>query len=355
MNSKERVKLALNYKKPDRIPVDFWAEDSVKKSLMNYLNLKDEDELINRLGVDIRSIYPKYIGPQLKTFSDGSFEDFWGIIRKPVKNPFGLHYEVADYPFGEISSLKNLEKYRWPQAEWFDYSSLEEELIKFNEYGICIGKMGRECQTIFIQTWFLRGIDKILMDMLVNPDIVELIISKILEFRLAHLAEILKITCGKADWIQVADDYGTQNGLFMKPEIWRKFFKKPLKTMVDLIHKYDVKAFLHSCGSIREIIPDLIEIGIDILNPIQVRAHNMNPELLIKEFGKKICFHGSIDTQETMSLGSKEDIINEVKQRIITFGKDGGFILSTTHTIESDISLENILTLYDTIKKYNQI
>lgn len=352
MNSKKRVQLAINHKEPDRVPLDFWAENSVKEALIKYLGLKDNEELLIKLGIDIRSIYPKYIGPKLQTFSDGSFEDFWGIIRKPVKNPFGIHYEVASYPFEKINSVKDIEKYRWPKVEWFDYSSLEKELDKYSEYGICIGKMGRESQTFFIQTWYLRGLDKIMIDMLINPEIVELLISKILEFRVGHVTEILKIVSGKADWLQMADDYGTQDGLFMKPETWRKFFKPALRIITDLVHKYGLKVFHHSCGSIRELIPELIDIGIDVLNPIQVRARGMNPLELKKIFGKKLCFHGSIDTQKTLNLGTKEDIASEVKERIKTLGSGGGFILSTTHTIEPDIPLENILTLYDNVLRY---
>jgi len=352
LNAKERVKAALGHRQPDRVPVDFWCERSVRQRLKDHLGLVTDEDLLRRLHIDVRNIYPEYAGPELKTFPDGSYEDFWGVIRRPVRNPFGIHYEVAFNPFSEDASLKAVEKYRWPRAEWFDYSSLEKMLQKYGDYGICIGKMGIETQTFFIQTWYLRGLEKILADMIVSPHIVDLLISRILDFRREHVREILKTVKGRVEWVQLADDYGTQNGLFLSTDLWRRYFRDPIAQTADMIHAHGIKVFLHSCGSIRALIPDLIDAGIDILNPIQVTARGMDPVEIKRDYGDRICLHGTIDTQRVLSSGSPEDVKKEVFTMLEQLGCNGGFILSTTHTIEQDIPLENIIAIYDSVYEY---
>jgi uroporphyrinogen decarboxylase len=342
----------MDHGQPDRVPVDFWCERSVKKRLVDHLGIGGEEGLLKRLNIDIRNIYPEYVGPELKTFPDGSYEDFWGVIRSPIKNPYGTHYEVTYSPFCRDGSLKEIDKYRWPRAEWFDYSSLDKMLQRHGDYGICVGRMGIETQTFFIQTWYMRGLEKILEDMIISPDLVDLLISKILDFRKEHVQEILKVVKGKVEWIQMADDYGTQNGLFISRDLWRRYFKSPISQLTEMIHGHNIKVFLHSCGSIRELIPDLIGAGIDILNPIQVTARGMEPVEIKKEYGDRICLHGTIDTQRVLSFGSPEDIRKDVFEKLEKLGSDGGFILATTHTIEQDIPTENILAIYDAVNDY---
>ena len=182
MNSRERVLAAIDHKKPDRVPVDFWAETSVKKNLYDHLGLNDEEELLQYVGVDIRCIYPDYVGPELKQFPDGSFEDFWGIIRTPVQHSTGIHYEVTYSPLAEAKDVRDVECQRPPSADWFDYSGLSRQCEQHDQYAVCVGKMGRECQTVFIQTWYTRGLGQILLDMAVASDMVDAIVAKIMEF-----------------------------------------------------------------------------------------------------------------------------------------------------------------------------
>ena len=354
MTSKERVLTAVHHQTPDRVPIDFWAEPDVKRKLCEFLRLRDEEELLGRFHVDLRSVYPKYIGPELKTFPDGSFEDFWGVIRSPAYHAAGVHYEVRHAPLAEAKTLDDVENCRWPEADWFDYSSLAEQCDRHRDYALVVGKMGRECQTVFIQTWYSRGLEQIMLDMLENPELAEAIIAKVVEFRVKHVTRILEAVAGKADILQFADDYGSQNGLIMSPALWRKFFRPGLKCLVDLAHQAGLKVFLHSCGGVRQLIPDLIEVGIDILNPIQVRAWGMEPRELKQEFGQRLCFHGSVDTQQTLPFGSRDEVTQEVKDRITTLGQGGGFILGPTHTIEPDVPLENIVAMYDVAAEFGQ-
>ena len=355
MNSKERVLTAINHQEPDRISLDFWWSHEMKAKLLRYLNLKNQDELQEFLGSDIRCVYPAYIGPELRRFDDGSYEDFWGLIRKPYSHGGGGEYdEVLSPPLANATSLEDINNIRWPDPDWFDYDSLIEQCERYKDYAIVVGRMGRETQTLFIQLWYFRGLTNILIDLIKWPEFVQVLIDKIMEFRVEHLERILAIAKGRADILQIADDYGTQNGPIMSPAMWCKFFAPHLKTMADMAHNAGLKVFLHCDGGIRPIIPDLIELGIDILNPIQPGCAGMDPKELKRDFGDKLCFHGAVDTQTTLPFGTKEDVIAEVRERIEVLGKGGGYILAPVHTVEPDVPIENLLTMYEAAREYGE-
>ena len=353
MHSKERVLTALNHEEPDRIPLDFWWSGEIRDKLLGHLNLRTVDELQDYLGSDIRGVYPTYIGPKLKRFDDGSYEDFWGVIRKPFAHGGGGEYDEVIAPqLAGATSLDDIERIRWPDPAWFDYGSLVEQCERYKGYALVVGKMGRECQTLFIQLWYFRGLDNILMDFITWPAFVEALIDRIMEFRVEHLKRILAVVKGRADILQIADDYGIQNGLIMSPTMWRRFFAPHLKTMADMAHDAGLKVFLHSDGGIRTIIPELIELGIDILNPIQPQAAGMEPAGLKRDFGDKLCFHGGVDTQTTLPFGTKEDVAAEVRERMEVLGAGGGYILAPVHTVEPDVPIENVLAVYEAARRY---
>jgi len=355
MNSKERVLTALAHREPDRVPRDFWWSQEIRDRLLTHLKLRDTDALQDYLGSDLRGCYPAYIGPPLRRFADGSYEDFWSVVRKPFSHGSGGEYdEVVKPMLAGATSLDDIEQIRWPDPDWFDYDGLANQCERYREYGIVVGRMGRECQTLFIQLWYLRGLDNILLDFITWPALVHALIERIMAFRVEHLKRILSVVKGRADILQIADDYGTQNGMIMSPAMWRTFFAPHLKTMADMAHNAGLKVFLHCDGAIRSIIPDLIELGVDILNPIQPGAAGMEPAGLKGDFGDRLCFHGAIDTQSTLPFGTPEDVAAEVRERIATLGQDGGYILAPVHTVEPDVPLENVLAVYDAAKKYGR-
>lgn len=353
MNSKERIIAAINHRKVDRVPVDFWWSHEIRDRMISHLKLKDQDELQEFIGSDIRCIYPAYIGPERRKYEDGSYEDFWGVIRKPYKHGSGEYDEVIFCPLAEAKNPEDVDNIEWPNPDWFDYEGLIEQCERYKHYGIMVGRMGIESQTIFIQAWFMRGLDRLLLDLAVNPELVKAMLDKIMKFRVEHVRRMLEVVRGKVEMLQIADDYGTQNGLMMSPPMWRDFFAPHLKTLADMAHSEGIRVFLHCCGSSREIIPDLIELGIDILNPIQPQAKGMNPRDLKAHFGSRLCFHGGVDTQKTLPYGTVNEVKAEVIDRLTLFGREGGYILAPVHTVEPDVPLENVLALYETVKNFN--
>jgi uroporphyrinogen decarboxylase len=351
MNSRERVLTALRHEEPDRVPLDFWWSHEIKDRLLAHLGLQNTDELQAYLGTDLRGVYPPYIGPALRRLPDGSYEDFWGVFRKPYAHNMGGEYdEVLHPPLAEATSIDDIEKIRWPEPDWFDYAGLAEQCERYQDYGIIVGRMGREAQTLFIQLWYFRGLEQILLDFIERPAFVHALIERIMRFRIEHLKRILAVAKGKAHILQLADDYGSQEGPLLSRRMWREFFAPHLKTMADMAHDAGMYVFLHCDGGIRPMLPDLIELGVDILNPIQPHATGMEPAGLKRDFGARLTFHGGVDTQRTLPFGTPAEVAAEVCERIAVLGRGGGYILAPVHTVEPDVPLENILAVYAAAK-----
>lgn len=347
MSGKERVLKAINHEKTDRVPVDFWATKDAEKKLLSYFNLSDRELLLDRLGIDIRYVFPEYIGPPLKTFPDGSKEDIWKVRRKPVKAGNAIYYEASYYPLANACSEKDLQKFQWPDPDWFDFSGIENICNKYEKYAIVLCDERTNRTTILHQGIYLCGMEKIIMDMVDRPDFVHALFTRISDFYMDLNQRIFEAAKGKIDILLIGDDLGSQDSLLISPSHIKEFIIPYLKRYAGLCKKYNVKVMFHCCGAIRKIIPQLIEAGVDILNPIQVRARGMIPEELKKEFGDKICFHGGVDVQKTLPYGTVEEVRKEVRERIEVLGKNGGYILAPTHNFQADIPVENIIAVYE--------
>ncbi|MCM8829780.1 MAG: hypothetical protein NC824_02115 [Candidatus Omnitrophica bacterium] len=346
MSGKERVLKTISHKKIDRVPVDFWATKDVERKLMAYFNLDDRDSLLERLGVDIRYVFPEYKGPKLRSFPDGSKEDIWKVRRKPVKAGIAIYNEVCYYPLADANSIEDIEKFEWPDPAWFDISGIEDICKKYEQYAIVLCDERTNRTTILHQGIYLCGMEKIMVDLVLNPDFVHALFTKISNFYMELNRRIFEAAKGRIDILLIGDDIGTQDGLLISPDKIREFIIPYLKKYIKLCREYNIKAMFHSCGGIREVIPDLIEAGVDILNPIQVRAKGMVPAELKREFGDRICFHGGVDVQRTLPYGTVEEVKKEVKERIDVLGENGGYILAPTHNFQGDIPVENMLAFY---------
>jgi len=348
MTSRERVLTALSHRTPDRTPGDYLGTPEVDDKLKKHFHTDSLDVVLEKLKVDLRVIDAPYIGPALKTWPDGRFENIWGQIRKLIKNEAGSYSEAVEFPYAAFKSVEEVRKFRWPKAEWFDYSQLAADCDKHDTYAIVFGAPGN--MDLINGTAFGRGVEQVIFDIALEDPIGLACMD--MRFTCCHeRSEIaLQAAGGRIDILWIGDDYGTQNGLLVGPAAWRKLFFPKLKAMCELGHKYGAKVMLHSCGSTRKIWPQLIEAGVDIYDTVQPEAAEMDPAGLKAEFGGKICFHGTISTQKTLPFGKVEDVIDEVKERIRTVGRDGGLIVAPAHNFQPDTPIENILALYDTIR-----
>jgi uroporphyrinogen decarboxylase len=359
MDSRERVALALAHKEPDRVPIDFWATKEVKAKLLKHFALSDMEELLRHLGVDFRYIEgPKYIGPKLTIRPDGSREDHFGVARRAVTYgdgaSAGTYSEVVEYPLQKATSVDEVESYsKWPRLDWFDYDCVREQARQARKTGKVVIFMGdrlNRCAQLK-PAMYVRGVEQILMDTAVNPDMAKAIFRRIADFYTEYARRTLEAAEGNIDIFFTGDDFGTQENTFVSVEAWRELLRDGFKRFIDIGHEFGCKVAHHTCGCILKLIPDLIECGLDILNPLQPDVAGMDYQKLKGQFASHISFHGGISIQKTMPYGSQEDVRNEVKDRKEKLAPGGGYIFCTAHNIQVDTSLENIKTLFEAYRE----
>jgi len=272
------------------------------------------------------------------------YTDEWGIGWKSThyntKFGIGRYTEIAQHPLADDAAI---DSYQPPDPNRHElYTDTQLLLDNFKEeYWI----VGVTVCTIFETAWALRGLEKMLMDLALNPDLAECILDIPYSY---HLTAAKKLVQMGVDMIWIGDDVGAQNAMLISPQQWRKIFKPKMANFIQTLKniKPGLKVAYHSDGNIHPIIGDLIEIGLDILNPVQPAS--MNPARIKKEFGDKLSFWGTIDEQHTLPFGSPADVQKEVKQRIETVGKNGGFIISPAHHVQLDTPLENFWAMVKT-------
>ena len=348
MNSKDCVLTALAHRQPDRTPCGYVSTPDVDAALKQHFQTDSMDDVFKHLGVDVRVIDAPYRGPELKTWADGRFENFWGQIRKPVKNEAGTYYEAAEFPYAAFQTIADVESFRWPKPELFDYSNIASDCEKYKEYATVFGSPGN--MDVINGTAYGRGVEQVMFDIALKDPVGLACMEKRFECCYLRSEKALQAAGGKIDILWIGDDYGSQNGLLMHPKVWRKLFYPKLKAMCDLGHKYAAKVMLHSCGSTRPIWLELIEASVDIYDTVQPEARDMNPAELKETFGEDICFHGTISTQKTLPFGSPQDVAEEVQLRINTVGKEGGLIIAPAHNFQPDTPVENIIAMYETVR-----
>jgi len=337
------------------VPIDYWAAPEVTRRLVQHFGFGNVEELLQHFDVDFRYIEgPRYIGPEPKVHPDGSVEDHWGVPRLRIEVGKGegasSYQEVTKYPLAEAKSLAELEDYpKWPLADWFDYGCVKEQVAAAragDKVVVFMGDRLNRCAQLK-PAMYLRGADKVFLDTMLNPEMAQYLFSRIAEFYLEYARRTLEAAEGAIDIFFTGDDFGTQGGLFMKPEAWREFLKPGFASFIELGHRLGCRVAHHSCGAVRTIIPDMIGCGLDILNPIQPEAEGMVPGELKKRFGQELSFHGSISIQKTLPFGSVEDVRAEVEERFRALGAGGGFIFCTAHNLQADTPIENTIALFD--------
>ena len=352
MNSRERVFRALNFEESDRVPIDVWMSGGFKRKLLSALGTSEE-AFLDCHDVDLRYIEgPAYIGPSLRMFPDGGDEDTWGVRRRAVtvRTPGGeeTYKEVCESPLADATSVEEIEGYdHWPSPDWFDYSSIEvqcEEVRRREKVAVFQGdRMNRIAQ--LKPAMYIRGIEQILVDMVDSPEIAEAIFRRIREFYCSYAERIFEAANGKLDIVLTGDDFGSQNGPLVSPGMWTKFLGKGFADYVALAKSHNLRVMHHTCGSVRQIVPLLMERGLDVLQSLQPEAADMDPRALKADFGDRLAFHGGISIQKTMPFGTPEDIRREVRDRIEALAPGGGYILCTSHNIQADTPVENLEAL----------
>lgn len=350
MNHKQRVLSALSFQGYDRLPVRHMAEPVVNQVLMEYFNVDDLPGLLDCLGDDLRYVQPGYCGPSPRVFPDGSRELGWPDRGWPVPTRYidvsygaGTYTEAHHRPFADISHPAELTKFDFPTADWIDYSTVEADCRRLSDYAITTGTPG---VLDFINgISHSRGIERVLLDIGLEDAVYLALMEKKFAYHYQVIERTLQAGQGMIDIVQTGEDLGTQNGLLLSPQKFDQLFATKYRAFFDMVHSYGARVMLHVCGSVRALLPRLIDLGLDILDVVQTSAVGMDIRELHAEFGQDLCYCGTICVQTTLPKSTPEQISQEVELRRELFA-DGGLILAPSHLIQPDTPLENILALY---------
>lgn len=375
LTSRERVNRALNHQESDLVPIDIgstaaWFTDIAYERMKEYLGLESQgdhfrlgenaghydDELLDLLDTDYRHVYvrPSQKDRDSWNASDKlTYVDEWGVRRRRVPSDYGgWNWERVSYPLAD-ATLDDLDTYPWPDSS--DPLRVEgmaaraKSLWEDTDYAVAARAVSHG---LFELAWELRGMEQFLVDMMLNKPFAHKLLQKILAVQIGLYGSLLDAVGPYVQIVQTADDYGSQTGPMISPALYREMIMPYRQTLNRLIRSKAPQAKIqhHTCGSVYRLLPDLIETGIDILNPVQPLAADMDPARLKAEFGEQIVFHGAIDLQEGM-IGSPERVREEVVTRIKQLAPGGGYIIAPCSNFQADSTVENILTMLSTARE----
>lgn len=354
MNHRERVQTALNNEQPDRCPMQISFTPEFADRLRADMAIKgtvahnphgggNTYELERALDQDMLLTSVGWANSYYQGAED--YTDEWGIGwgAQPYTTPFGTGYytEITGHPLADDAALAS---YQPPDPTRPELYTEAERVMR--DYGAEYWIVGVTVTTIFETAWALRGLEQMLMDFVMAPEIADQILEIPYQY---HLTAAKKLVELGVDMIWTGDDIGAQNRLLMSPQHWRQFLKPRMANFIAELKAINpaVKVAYHSDGNILPLIPELIEIGIDVLNPIQPAS--MDPAQLKQQFGDELCFWGTVDEQHTLPFGTPESVRAEILTRLDTIGAGGGLILGPTHHVQLDTPLENFWSMVNSI------
>lgn len=379
MTARERVRLALRHQEPDRVPLDLSSTQVTAISNVAYANLRKylelpalepntmdmgqqvcipHEDVFQRLEVDTRGLFPLISNNwniQIQDEGDSwTYVDEWHCKYRMPKTS-GHYFSLCVSPLDDTVLTKQaIDAIVWPRPDdprrWADLRERAEQISRAGYAvvlrGLCAGILEMACR--------LRPMDKFLMDLALEDPAALHLLAKITELKARFWEAALDDLGDIVDVVVEADDYGTQESMLVSPAMYRRIFK-PLQADLLAVIRQRLKdgfVFFHSCGNVRELIPDFIEIGIDILNPVHIRAHGMEPTALKRDFGRDICFWGGgVDTQGVLPNGTPQQVREDVKRNVAALAPGGGYIFNTVHNIQADVPPENIMAMWEAFRE----
>jgi len=352
MTSKERIKAAAMRQKTDRPPTSLRCTAEVWEALQAHFGVETQVDVLDKLDIDLRWVSVPFIGPKaLSTptlFGEG--KDFWGNEMRAAKNEYNTYYDFARHPLAHCTTVEQVMEHSWPSLDWWDYSKIREVIAsnKHTDDRAIMFFAGGAFET----PWYMRGMEQFFVDLYESPEIVTAICTKVREYYYNRAMRVLEAADGQIDIIGSGGDIGGQNCLMIDPDIWRELIKPHTAGLIRPFKDMGLHTFYHSCGSVDVVVDDLVEIGLDILDPIQVTAGGMQPESLSERFADRISFHGAIDEVEMLPHATASEVYDETTRIISVLGKNYGFIVSPSHQVQGDTSVENVIAIFRAVRDY---
>jgi uroporphyrinogen decarboxylase len=379
MNSRKRILTTLNHEEADRIPLDLASTQVTGISILAYQNLRKylgfsetfpvipdrlqqicipDDDIVLKFGVDVKGLWPLMNSNDFIDHDDGTYLhhiDEWGLGYR-LNKVDGLWYDLYISPMqSETISPAFLDNYVWPEGgSKRRIEGLREQAIDYQKAGYPVF-LKSVCAGLLEMAIRLRGMENYFLDLLTDKQNASRLLDKILKVKIDYWETALDQLGDVVDIIAEADDFGTQASQLISHEVFREIIKPRQVELISFMKRKapQAKIFFHSCGNIRPILPDFIEMGVDIINPVHIRAEGMAPELLKRDFGRDVVFWGGgVDTQDTLPHGTPQQVRDEVKRNIDWFAPGGGFVFNTIHNIQADVPPENIVAMYETVLEY---
>ena len=369
MTHRERVMAALNHQQPDRVPMDLGGTIDSSIVVEGYARLKDhfgvqagdtltsrmmrvvdvDERILRALDIDTRGVFPPN---QPDVFLPGNrYRDEWGVERVQPEGSF--YYDQVRFPLAGEITLQDIAQY--PKPDPYDPVRLQgvrERLAFIRRETDCAAVLNLPSAFVH-RSQYLRGFEDWFADFAADRKLLGALFDSILEVNLAICEVILREVGSEVDILLASDDLGMQNGLMIAPQAYRELIKPRHKKYFQLLHDLSpAKLLFHSCGSLIDIMDDLVEIGVDVLHPVQVAARGMDPATLKARWGDRLAFWGGVDTQRVLPLGTEEEVRAETRRRIGDLGQGGGYVLGAVHNIQPDVPVANILAMYDEARTY---
>ncbi len=353
MTPKERWNCLLAGERPDRVPCDLWATEEVMSRLRSDLGCETDADVWRALGVD-KCVFlaPRHPRATEDTWHIPSLFSVWGVPTRQVEylDGAGVYEEAVNPPLAQATSVEEIDAYPWPKPEEWDYEHLLTECLKWPDYPI----VGASYEPFYLYSR-LRGMEQALEDLIENPAIADAMMERIFEIHAGIVKRSMETAGELIDFIYVAEDLGTQESLLMSPRSFRRFIKPWLARMIDLARAYGAHTFHHDDGAIAPLLPELIDIGIDVLNPIQWRAKGMARESLAQKFGSSVIFHGGVDNQHTLPFGTVGAVKKEVEENIAIFSECKGYVVAPCHNLQANTPTRNVVALYEAVQEFGTL
>jgi uroporphyrinogen decarboxylase len=351
MNARERMLAAINREPVDRVPTDFWGTAEVRQRLLERFGTWED--VRGALHIDgMAGLEVAYVGPPPPEPPPGETVDpVWRFRRRNVDYGTGVYAEQSDYPLATAETVDDLERFAWPVAAWFDCAHMRTAAEQ--------ARARQAVQCGYMAPFYyhnqLRGLEESLMDPLIRPEFTHHLLQRITDSFYAQHRKMFESCEGLIDVTQVTDDYGSQAGPLIGLEVFREFYRPHLRRLIDLAHEFGIKVMHHDDGAMRDFLPDLVDMGIEILNPVQWTCPGMDLAALKRDFGSALCFHGGVENQRILPFGTPEEVRAEVRHCVDALASDGtGYILASCHNLQPVTPLENILALYDEAHRHGR-
>ncbi len=352
MTSRQRVLNAFERQKTDRPPSSLRCTPEVWEALEAHFGVETPIDVLDKLDVDMRWVAVPFIGPKERSTPTlgGEGVDMWGCVNRAAKNEYNTYYEIVEHPLAKCETVEQVMEHDWPSLDWWDYSKIKD-VIRANK------KNGDRAIMYFAggafeTPWYIRGMEQFFMDLYENPEIVTAICSKVRDYYYGRALRVLEAADGEIDIIGSGGDIGGQQCLMLSPDKWRELILPHTAGLITPFREMGLGTFYHSCGSVHQVIPDLAGVGLDVLDPIQVTAGGMDPESLFSRFGDIISYHGAIDEVELLPHATAKEVYDETTRIISVLGGNHGYVVSPSHQVQGDTSVENVLAIFQAVRDY---